>query len=151
LQSDEADMIANPKRMRGANHRSRVVFHAALLAAAFAVPALSNAAGILAPESIAPAHLELADAAPKNALLIENGSAIVVVNAPDGPTLETREALKQAREIGAKSLTIRLQNAGLIQDDQLMELIRMELADLAAEYGFVGDKYELVVCPEVCK
>jgi translation elongation factor EF-Tu-like GTPase len=82
---------------------------------------------------------------------LEDEVARVVVNAPDGPTPEIRVAFKKAREMGAKSLFVKLQNAGHIQDTQLMELIKSELASLAAEYGFVGDRFQLVVCPAVCE
>jgi translation elongation factor EF-Tu-like GTPase len=118
----------------------KLMASAALMVAAFALTLSADTAAIFAA------------GAADGTLLIEDGShAIVVVNAPDGPTLETREALEQARAAGAKLLTIRLQNTGLIQDEQLMELIRAELAELAAGYGFTGDRYVLVECPEVCK
>jgi hypothetical protein len=39
---------------------------------------------------------------------------------------------------------------GLTQDEELMVLIRNELADLAAQFGFSGQNYRLVECPDVC-
>jgi hypothetical protein len=87
----------------------KLMFSAAVVVVAFALTLSFDMAAIPAAGTA------------QGTLLIEDGShAIVVVNAPDGPTLETREALEQARAAGAKVLTIRLQNMRLPQDEQLM-------------------------------
>jgi hypothetical protein len=49
------------------------------------------------------------------------------VNAPDGPTLETREALRIAQEQGIPAVTLSIENLELIQDEELTELITEEL------------------------
>ena len=78
------------------------------------------------------------------------GPGVVAVNAPDGPTLEVREAMQRARDLALPSLTIKLQNTSVIQDADLMLLIIAELFDLVAEYGYSYNQITMIQCPTTC-
>ncbi|TIP80898.1 MAG: hypothetical protein E5X63_29850 [Mesorhizobium sp.] len=65
----------------------------------------------------------------------EPDPAIIVVSAPDGPTLETRARIQRARDLGLPSMILKLENVGLIQDDELMQLIIAELYSILGESG----------------
>jgi hypothetical protein len=82
--------------------KAAILSLAGVASAVLAVSIPSDAAILTAPKQ---QPVVLSDTAGTDVLLIEDGTAIVVVNAPDGPTLETRRALEQARSLGAKSLT----------------------------------------------
>lgn len=74
----------------------------------------------------------------------------IAVSAPDGPTLETRADVQRATEKGFQSIILKLENGGLIQDEDLMELIRGELYDILAESGYSQSDITLIECPEFC-
>lgn len=76
--------------------------------------------------------------------------AIIVVSAPDGPTLETRASVQRARDLGLPSIILKLENVGLIQDDELMQLIIAELYSILGESGYTEPDIELVQCSGSC-
>ena len=79
------------------------------------------------------------------------GSETIIINSPDGPTLQTREALRQAQQTGVKMITLKLQNVGLIQDEILMRLIIDELHGIMEEYGYSKGGWTLIRCSEACE
>ena len=79
-----------------------------------------------------------------------NGGAIIIVNAADGPTLETREALRNAQEQGIPAVALRIEHLELIQDEELTELITEELYAIAGEYGYDESRVSIVKCSGAC-
>jgi translation elongation factor EF-Tu-like GTPase len=74
----------------------------------------------------------------------------IVVNAPDGPVPETREAMRKAQELGLSSVKLKLQNVDQIQDEELLQLITSELYELLEAYGFDEGEVTLERCPTLC-
>ena len=81
----------------------------------------------------------------------EAGHGVIVVNAPDGPTLETREEILRLRQEDVTSISVRLESVEQIQDDELMELIEAELTDLLVGNGFGADSINFERCPQSCE
>src|SRR5918993_2577043 len=81
----------------------------------------------------------------------EVGHGVIVVNAPDGPMLETREEILRLRQEDVTSISVRLENVEQIQDDELMELIEAELTDLLVGNGFGADSIAFERCPQSCE
>jgi hypothetical protein len=76
--------------------------------------------------------------------------AAIVVNAADGPTLATRDVLRDAQEGGIAAIILKLENTALIQDEALMQLIAEELYAIAKEYGYDKSRVSLIECPAAC-
>jgi elongation factor Tu len=70
--------------------------------------------------------------------------AILVVAAPDGPMPQTREHVLLARQVNVPSLVVFLNKTDLMDDEELLELVEMELAEMLTEYGFPGDDIPIV-------
>ena len=75
---------------------------------------------------------------------------IIVVDPPDAPTQEVRDALQRARGLGLQSVTIKIQNAQVILEPELMLLIFHELFGVVEEYGYSYNKITWIQCPETC-
>jgi len=70
--------------------------------------------------------------------------AILVVAAPDGPMPQTREHVLLARQVNVPSLVVFLNKTDLMDDEELLELVEMELAEMLTEYGFPGDDIPII-------
>lgn len=65
--------------------------------------------------------------------------AILVVSAPDGPMPQTREHVLLARQVEVPAMVIFLNKVDQMDDEELLELVEMELAELLESYDFSGD------------
>jgi elongation factor Tu len=63
-------------------------------------------------------------------------AALLVVSAADGPMPGTRLALEQAQQDGVASLIAYLSKCDLVDDDFLLELVEMEVKELAETFGY---------------
>jgi elongation factor Tu len=70
--------------------------------------------------------------------------AILVVSAADGPMPQTREHILLSRQVGVPLLTVFLNKADMVDDEELLELVEMEVRDLLSEYEFPGDEAPVV-------
>ena len=70
--------------------------------------------------------------------------AILVVAATDGPMPQTREHVLLARQVNVPSLVVYLNKTDLMPDEELLELVEMELAEMLTEYGFPGDEIPII-------
>jgi len=71
--------------------------------------------------------------------------AILVVSAADGPMPQTREHILLARQVGVPYIMVFLNKADLVDDPELLELVEMEVRELATEYEFPGDDIPVVI------
>ena len=62
--------------------------------------------------------------------------AILVVAATDGVMAQTREHVLLARQVGVPAMVVFLNKCDMVDDDELLELVEMEVAELLEEYGF---------------
>ncbi len=65
--------------------------------------------------------------------------AILVVNAADGPMPQTREHVLLARQVGVPRLIVALNKVDMVDDEELIELVEMEVAELLESYEFDAD------------
>lgn len=65
--------------------------------------------------------------------------AILVVSAPDGPMPQTREHVLLARQVEVPAMVVFLNKIDQMDDPELIELVKMELAELLSSYGFSED------------
>lgn len=71
-------------------------------------------------------------------------AAILVVSAADGPMPQTREHILLARQVGVPRIVVFLNKADMVDDKELLELVEMEVRDLATHYGFPGDEIPVI-------
>ena len=65
--------------------------------------------------------------------------AILVIAATDGPMAQTREHILIARQAGVPRMVIFLNKADLIEDEEILELVKMEAVDAVAKQKFPED------------
>jgi len=70
--------------------------------------------------------------------------AILVVSAADGPMPQTREHILLARQVGVPAITVFLNKADQVDDEELMELVELEVRELLSKYDFPGDDLPIV-------
>ena len=70
--------------------------------------------------------------------------AILVVAAPDGPVLQTREHILLARQVNVPKIVVALNKVDMMDDPELLELVEMEIRELLDSYGFPGDDIPIV-------
>ena len=63
---------------------------------------------------------------------------ILVCSAADGPMPQTREHILLARQVGVPALVVFLNKVDMVDDAELLELVEMELRDLADDVQFPG-------------
>ena len=64
--------------------------------------------------------------------------AILVVSAADGPMPQTREHILLARQVGVPYIVVFLNKTDMVDDPDLIELVKEEIRDLLTKYGFPG-------------
>jgi len=62
--------------------------------------------------------------------------AILVVSAPDGPMPQTREHVLLARQVEVPAMVVYLNKTDQMDDEELLQLVEMELAELLEGYRF---------------
>ena len=65
--------------------------------------------------------------------------AILVIAATDGPMAQTREHILIARQAGVPAMVIFLNKADLVEDEEVMELVKMEAVESVAKQKFPTD------------
>ena len=70
--------------------------------------------------------------------------AILVVSAPDGPMPQTREHILLARQVGVPSLVVFLNKTDMVEDKELLDLVKEEIKDLLKKYQFPGDEIPII-------
>ena len=65
--------------------------------------------------------------------------AILVVSAPDGPMPQTREHVLLAKQVEVPAMVVYLNKIDQMDDEELLELVELELAELLDSYGFPED------------
>ncbi len=63
----------------------------------------------------------------------------VVVSATDGPLPQTAEELTALKARGATSVDVVLTHTDLVDDEELLELVELEIRDLAEQNGLTVD------------
>jgi elongation factor Tu len=71
--------------------------------------------------------------------------AILVVSAADGPMPQTREHIVLARQVGVPNITVFLNKADMVDDEELLELVEMEVRELLNQYEFAGDDTPVII------
>src|SRR5690625_478784 len=66
-------------------------------------------------------------------------AALLVVSGADGPMPHTREHILVSLNVGVPSIVVFLNELGMVDADELVELVDMEVRDLLSEYDFPGD------------
>ncbi|CEF66429.1 Elongation factor Tu, mitochondrial [Strongyloides ratti] len=72
--------------------------------------------------------------------------AILVVAATDGPMPQTREHLLLASQIGIpkENVVVFLNKIDQVDDEETKELVEMEIRELLNEFGYNGDKIQII-------
>lgn len=70
--------------------------------------------------------------------------AVLVVSAVDGPMPQTREHILLARQVGVPKIIVFLNKADMVEDEELLDLVKMELAELLSAYDFPGDDIPMI-------
>lgn len=71
-------------------------------------------------------------------------TAILVVDASNGPMPQTREHIILARMAGIKNIIVFLNKTDLINDAELCDLVEMEVRDMLTQYEFNGDSVSII-------
>ena len=64
--------------------------------------------------------------------------AILVVSAADGPMPQTREHILLARQVGVPYIVVYMNKADMVDDEELLELVELEVRDLAVDVRIPG-------------
>lgn len=62
--------------------------------------------------------------------------AILVCAATDGPMPQTREHILLSRQVNVPRIVVFMNKVDMVDDEELLELVEMELADLLESYGY---------------
>ncbi len=71
--------------------------------------------------------------------------AILVCSATDGPMPQTREHILLARQVGVPALVVFLNKCDMVDDEELLELVEMEVAELLDKYEFPRDGQQALI------
>jgi len=71
--------------------------------------------------------------------------AILVVSAADGPMPQTREHILLSRQVGVPYIVVFLNQADMVDDEELLELVEMEVRELLSQYDFPGDDTPIII------
>lgn len=69
---------------------------------------------------------------------------ILVVSAPDGPMPQTREHILLARQVGVPAIIVFLNKTDMVEDKELLDLVKEEVKDLLKKYEFPGDEIPII-------
>jgi len=64
--------------------------------------------------------------------------AILVVAATDGPMPQTREHVLLAKQVNVPRIVVYLNKCDMVDDEELLDLVEMEVAELLEGHGFTG-------------
>ena len=70
--------------------------------------------------------------------------AILVISATDGPMPQTREHILLARQVGVPAIIVFLNKTDMVEDKELVELVREEVKDLLKKYEYPGDEIPII-------
>jgi len=70
--------------------------------------------------------------------------AILVVAATDGPMPQTREHVLLARQVGVPYIVVFMNKVGMVDDEELLELVEIEIRDILNKYDFPGDDVPVI-------
>jgi len=70
--------------------------------------------------------------------------AILVVSAPDGPQMQTREHILLARQVNVPAIVVFINKVDMMDDEELLELVEMEVRELLDKYDFPGDEVPVI-------
>ena len=70
--------------------------------------------------------------------------AILVVDAADGPMLQTREHVLLAKQVNVPALVVFLNKVDLVDDPELLDLVELEVRELLTKYEFPGDDIPII-------
>src|SRR5213075_863037 len=70
--------------------------------------------------------------------------AILVVAATDGPMPQTREHILLARQVGVPAMVVFMNKADAVDDEELLELVKLEVRELLSAYEFPGDDIPVI-------
>jgi len=70
--------------------------------------------------------------------------AILVVSAADGPMPQTREHILLARQVGVPAMIVFLNKVDMVEDKELIDLVKEEVKDLLKKYEFPGEKIPII-------
>ena len=70
--------------------------------------------------------------------------AILVVSAPDGPMPQTREHILLARQVGVPAIIVFLNKIDMVEDKELVDIVKEEIRDLLKKYEFPGDETPII-------
>merc|ERR1712124_174910 len=65
--------------------------------------------------------------------------AILVVSATDGPMPQTKEHILLAKQVGIESIVVFLNKVDIVEDQEIIEVVKMEIRELLSKYGFDGE------------
>ena len=71
-------------------------------------------------------------------------AAILVVSAADGVMPQTREHVLLARQVGVPQILVFLNKTDMVDDPELIDLVKMDVRDLLNKYEFPGDEVPVV-------
>ena len=69
---------------------------------------------------------------------------VLVVSAADGPMPQTREHILLARQVRVPSIVVFLNEADMVDDKELLELVELEVRELLSKYDFPGDEIPII-------
>src|ERR1700759_4244358 len=70
--------------------------------------------------------------------------AILVVSAADGPMPQTREHILLARQVGVPFIVVFLNKVDVVDDPEILDLVKLEGRDLLSKYQFPGDDTPII-------
>jgi elongation factor Tu len=70
--------------------------------------------------------------------------SILVISATDGPMPQTREHILLARQVGVPAITVFLNKTDMVEDKELVELVKEEVKDLLKKYEYPGDETPII-------
>ena len=70
--------------------------------------------------------------------------AILVVDAADGPMMQTKEHVLLAKQVNVPALVVFLNKVDLVDDPELLDLVELEVRELLSKYEFPGDDIPVI-------
>ncbi|MDA2935636.1 elongation factor Tu [Patescibacteria group bacterium AH-259-L05] len=70
--------------------------------------------------------------------------SILVISATDGPMPQTREHLLLARQVGVPAIVVFLNKVDMVDDKELVDLVKEEVKDLLKKYEFPSDEVPII-------